>query len=422
MTGTLVFLTVSLVLILAWLLYFAGRRLAVIEWAVFFAWIQWVWSPLACYELTDLIVSKPSLLYMSFAVLSCISLMVIFFFYQRKHHKAIIEAISIELQTKNTQIVNKRRGFLFIIIGFVSKMLAKTIGEISVVGTFITFLSPLYFVGIIFLISSNLRQKVYVVIFLIALDFSFALQTSLLYKSVTWSILIGSHLDFKYRFSFLSKSVLVLVFIPVILFVQMAKGEYRANRWGTEEISALNFISDLGYVYNSTKEGDPLVLAEPTLRRLNQGHIDIRVFENISRGQSLLYGRTIVKSFASALIPRTLWTNKYGYTDRKVKELANYYGNQNAFFSVSIMAETYANFGLYGGLAFIIIFIVLIKKVYLQYLSSSTGGISNFYFAPLIFFTILRTEVDYYQWFASVILGMLSLKAIIFIVRKMGVL
>lgn len=402
----------STVMLVSYNLYYIfsnlGKKIIFIELVPVMAAIQWVLAPLFIEIIDNPLIErykieniKTESVYISYAYFSYI---VVYIFFLLKDSIRINKiSFSLEKLSLKNYKINASIGKRIVVLSLLSFLFNQltSIPVLSVVASFTAALLP---VGIIILNFSNYKYKYLFLFLFIIFSVWDAMMKAMFFKLFINMTFVFMFLDLKIKTRKLYKIALGVLIIPLLVFLQIAKKEYRKSYWNSDKSqiaslsNAIEESSDQAESSNSRLE-----LLIPLFQRLNQGYIDGKVFKEFPENQSFKNGETIVKSFVSVLVPRIFWENKYGYDNRKVKELANHKVKKNVFFTVSIMAETYANFGFIGGLLFFIFFSFLIKEYYLIILSKAINQTTLAYFAPIIFLTVFRTEIDYFQIFSNII-------------------
>jgi hypothetical protein len=395
---------------------YSNKRFYFIELTILFAIIQWLIAPsfietLKIDYLNVFQIGNKSaiILYFSLAIYCSISLLIILHFFKRKEKNKIIYSFIEDSNELKTQLKYKKLGLFYLKIGIFSSIFSFVFSAIPVIGVINSFLWNLIPIGSLFLVYSNIRNKVFIILMTLSYILLIGVKSSLFMHSVFWIIIIFLFIMLKHPIHVTIKLLFITFMLPAFAILQIAKGGYRKELWygNSENNSSISLlISNLKNSNNNTdftKKGNLAYI--PLAIRMNQAHIDGKVIKIFPNKRNFLHGFTIAKSFLSVFVPRIIWPNKYGYSNQKMIELAEHKNGGNSFFTVSIMAECYANFGFEGGLLFFIVLFFILKILYIRMLKLKINGIPFIFFVPTIFFTTIRTEIDFYQLFANIIMS-----------------
>ncbi|MFT5725086.1 MAG: hypothetical protein ACI9JN_002209 [Bacteroidia bacterium] len=386
-----------------------------IEIAVFFALIQWVLAPafmetieIEGFKPFQLITNARIISYFSYSISSFIVLFMALFLFLRKKKNVVVRRVLDEMKSPEQQGFNGKIGIIYIVVGAISSLIFALF-NIPVISVILSFLWNLIPVGIIHVIYSRIRGQFIILTLGIIYFLSIGVKTGLFFQTMIWLGIIAIFAFLKYKFPTILKLSFLILAIPGVLILQVAKHEYREKTWGDKEITgskSLLLISELKETALNIdfKESSKYTFL-PIALRMNQAHIDGKVMKNIPKRKPFQNGKTISKSFLSVFVPRPLWPGKYTYGNEKMLDLANHKLGKNAFFTVSIMGESYANFGLKGGVAFLCIFLFILKALYVRIIGQNYGRVYLLFFSPAIFYTVIRTEIDFYQIFANLIIS-----------------
>jgi len=313
-------------------------------------------------------------------------------------------------------------GITMISLGIIARLLHNFLGSISVLGPIITPLGNLVFIGSIYIYYSHNKYKNIILLTIITFTLILNIIGGLFWEFFIWTMFVLMLISSQWKTSYLFKTVVTIIAIISILLIQSVKIQYRNLTWKGERFSQFEKVMLFSkLIYES---GEEIVtdfnmrnLVLPLTDRMNQGKLDAYVFSNIPLNKNFANGRTIVNSFLGAFIPRIFWRDKPGYDTRKLAELGGYKTLGNSFLSLSPLGETYGNFGTFIGSCFLFFYGFLIN--YLHYIIIRTAKSKKYIllFSPLLFYNIIRFEVDFTHVFSGFFTGLISIFVILLILE-----
>jgi hypothetical protein len=176
-----------------------------------------------------------------------------------------------------------------------------------------------------------------------------------------------------------------------VFAIQVVKQDYRERLKSGENPSlvlmAFEYLSPSGKAW----ERDVLSLA---LVRLNQGWIVSAVMANVPSKVPFAEGETVTAAFV-ALAPRFLLPNKTkaGGRDNFRKYTGLPIGDSTSM-CICVLGEAYANFGDFGGIAFMGLFGAVFAISYSRILKWVVRHPDFLFWIPLIFYQAIKAETD----------------------------
>ena len=282
--------------------------------------------------------------------------------------------------------------------GLVSEIVSNFIGSVPVVGALVWYAALLWKLAIPVLFFSTSKKK-------LAVGLALLLLTMAVKSSLYWNFLMVTTVGVLYGYSSgalkLSRVVLIMmigVFGSVV--IQTFKHVQRSNM----EVSPMKELRTIvGSFRNETQR---YVLFESLIGRLHQGLHDSFVYDRC--GSVECSDPTIIKSAVGTLLPRFLYPDKPSFNSEKLKKLGGYTGMGNSFITISGCAEAYANYGRFGGAAFMVLFSFFIL-FYFRWLGRMFVGVPSI-FLIIPFYHVMRVEVDFYHWFTCLFYGTIILR------------
>lgn len=310
---------------------------------------------------------------------------------------------------KNYLIGKGNIGVLLIAIGVVSTIMKSFIGGPL---QYIAYLfSLLLYIGVLYTFFSDHKQRMmyltggFVIISAQAIaqgmfgELVFVLLLSVLL------MLLGKKLSTSLKFG-----LATIGFISILL-LQSIKADYRAISWrGEGEGDQSNTEAFFSLIANRLTEPGrffDLDLMFPTVNRFNQGMIVSKVLEHVPRRAPFAEGETIFVSLAATFVPRILWPDK---------PIAGGHFNMERFaglkiegysMNISPMGEAYGNFGVEGGIAFMLaygLFFSILIVLLMNYVRKKPTLILWF---PVLFLNSIQMETDILMCLNSLIKNIL---------------
>lgn len=406
---------VTAILLSLYVIIKSNKEYFFIEIAFFFALIQWLIAP-AFIESLDIkyleilqINNKNRVMdYFTYSISTVTILFLALFVFQKNKKNTIVHRVISKMKNEDQQNYNGFIGIRFLAIGVVMSLI-NSLFIIPVISVILGFMWNLIPIGLIYLLFSNTKQRYLFLAFGVLYLLILGVKSGLFFHTVIWTLILSIFFFLKHPVRSIIKIAVVLALLPVFAILQVSKTQFRAQTWTDKEVKEskssilIREFNKSSKKMNFAKNADLALI--PIAVRLNQAHIDAKVMKNIPKHKKFQNGATILKSFLSVFVPRPLWPNKYGYNNEKMITLANYKDAKNAFFTVSMQGEAYANFGYLGGGIFLVLYLFCLKWFYIKVLDTNYAGISMLFFTPAIFYTVIRTEIDFYQLFANLILN-----------------
>ncbi len=327
--------------------------------------------------------------------------------FQASYQKRFLVAID----TVKKYLVGKGNiGVLLISIGVVSTVMKSFIGGQL---QYIAYLfSLLLYIGVLYTYFSDHKQRMlylYGGLVIIAAqaiaqgmfgELVFVLLLSVLL------MLLGKKLSTSLKFG------LAIVGFIAVLLLQSIKADYRAIAWrGEGEGDQSNTEAFFSLIINRITEPGRFIdldLMFPTVNRFNQGMIVSKVLEYIPNRAPFADGETITLSLAATFVPRILWPDKpeagghmnmLRFTGLKIEGYS---------MNISPMGEAYGNFGVEGGIAFMLaygLFFSILIVILMNYVRKKPTLILWF---PVLFLNSIQIETDILMCLNSLIKNMLG--------------
>ena len=217
-------------------------------------------------------------------------------------------------------------------------------------------------------------------------------------------------------------AIFIMSFVGIFL-LQTVKASYRQAIWYNDYSgSKVEFFFSL-LVNNAININEVRSeKEETTIARYNQGWIISRIYNNIPQNHDFLGGRTYVDAFNSAILPRFLFPNKKGAGAQSREdfiEMTGYHLSRGTSMGLSILGESYGNFGLLGGTVFMFIWGVFIAK-FISFIDRlSIKDFLWIMFLPIICFNLIKAEISMMSVLNWTVKSVLFVGVVIYLLRHL---
>lgn len=341
--------------------------------------------------------------YFSFALPSLIIMGFGFFLYRKKTPddrsvvKFLVQHIRADiLKVRPSQILSLTAVALiaYIISGFLPVALKQ-------VNTFLYY--SLFACGFYILFYKNFPAKIYFLTGLIGFILLDAINsgmfTIIAYMSGLFLILIIA----EKRIPFYRKIVLLAIGIVLISFIQLFKIDLRQSYKRGDSVSTTELASQ---VLANSQQSNLESLLFPLYVRMNQGYNIALVQKRIPDQVGYLGGEYLGLSIISSFVPRLFWPDKPEAGGKENMKIYTGIFIDTWSTNVGPLGEAYGNFGVAGGLVYILAFSFFLRWAYLKFLSMCFRRPILFLWLPPIFFqTFYVMETDSMQATNSLIKG-----------------
>lgn len=361
------------------------------EIALALAAFQWIVSPLISYTIPGsmFLMSQDCGDYMMYTVPMYICFAV-GYYSNRKYFLFTIE----QMQEKCMKA--DRLSTIFIAIGIVS---ISAPVNIAVLNQFLKFASQLMYVGFLMkMIATPQKSTLYIICALTLTLFLSIIGGGMFHELVTWGIIMFL-IWFKIKKISLTKKILILFLgLLCVNTMQTVKYAFRQQVWygrgsgNSVSLFVKLMIDGIGETEAIGTEGFD------NNSRYNQGWIISRIYSHVPNSRDYFYGRTYKDAVVSSLLPRFLAPEKKGSGEQvrsDFMEMTGLYINKNTSMGLSILGESYGNFGLFGGSLFMFLWGLMIAKIMaLVNIWSKQYSFLWVLLLPIICFMLVEAEIS----------------------------
>lgn len=375
-----------------------GHHIGIRDVIAFIATLQWIIGPVMAYHLLPehelYFMSVPEKTYMNYVVPGCL---------------AFVAAMYLPLSRRNTigqkalntleEFVQDRKSLGYILIGA------------GIAFSFLARFVPGSLAFLFFLLSNMQFAGLFIILFADRTVNKWIVFAGVLGAMTLNSIALGMfhELIIWYLFTFLILAVIlklghgikILLFtagLLALLLIQSIKQEYREKTWYSVSNKSNTEIFQeilLDRLINPAKLFEPEVVSNAGAR-LNQGWIISRVMEHIPEKQSFAKGETIKQAFYASILPRFLAPGKA--TAGGQDNFERFTGLQlrgGTSMNISIIGEAYGNYGIWGGMVFMLLLGLVYNLVLIAVVHLSNKNPTLILWVPLLFFQVIKAETDF---------------------------
>ncbi len=373
-----------------------GNKILIKEIFILIALIQWVIGPILSYAFVDehdfyvMVITEDK--YMSYVLPATFLFIVGLSLSKNKHRASEVFYLSkikeLIVKHKNIDLVLTLSGFLVIQLWRFAPDSLKYI---------IVLLGSLQYIGLLFIIANPYRKskKIYITIIFLIL-FSSSLAVGMFHDFILWSFFILVFTAFIYKPTFKIKFLSMFILLFTVVAIQTIKHTYRE---GIGESFNEN-ISTVGNLVSEKVVDKDFLLSDANISsmvtRINQGWIIARILSWTPRYEPFANGETIIEALQASFMPRFLFPYKVKaggrtyFTRFTGKDISD-----NTSMGLSLLGESYANFGITGGAFFMFVigffYNYVIKFIY----TIARKRPTLIFFLPLIFLQVVKAETDF---------------------------
>jgi hypothetical protein len=385
--GLVVFLTINF-------LDELGKKLPIIELVLLMAGLQWIIGPLLDYRSNVshfkyyMYVDEST--YMGVVVPGMLFFVLGAFLFKKSYSFAdYIEYLKYFLKQ------HPRFPYLLIAGGMIASFLQS--GLPAGLSFIFFLLSQVKFIGLTYLLfkpESTYKWLIFIGIMLLTL--LTAIKTAMFHDFFLWSILMFSFVAYNLRLSLLMRLGSVLVGIVIAFIIQSVKADFRKQVWSGRNSDPLEVFTNMAMdrITNIGEHTSDEQLDEVNVR-LNQGWIISSIIKNIPRKESFAEGETIIEAIKASILPRFLDPGKKFAGGREnFEKFTGLTLARNTSMGISLMGESYANFGKFGGTIFMGVWGVFLAICIRYVLTLSQKYPTLILWLPLIFLQVVKAETE----------------------------
>lgn len=288
---------------------------------------------------------------------------------------------------------NNNMPYVLIGIGFVSGLLADNISsELSFV---FYLLDSFKFIGLFFLIISNVSLKIIPLIIVLGSIILSSLTAGMFHDLLIWVLFLAMILAIRYRPGITTKFIFVVAFVLLSVSIQLIKSDYREARWDRGEEAELGTLTK---AYEQTQAANKFYnlnsLAESNLR-INQGYIITHIMKTVPRKVPFADGSELNEILVSAIFPRFLIPDKLTAGNREIfMRYTRFPLKRSVSMGLSSVGDAYINFGILGGCLFMFLLGMFYSEVLKGFFRFSKVYPVLLLFTPMVFYYAIRPDSE----------------------------
>ena len=184
-----------------------------------------------------------------------------------------------------------------------------------------------------------------------------------------------------------------------ILLLQSIKADYRKLTWYGIDPEQSGGYTGAFFTLIADRLAEPgrffdLDLMFPTVNRFNQGMIVGKVMVHVPDRAPFAEGETIFKSLAASFVPRLLWPDKPESGGHYNMERFTGYVIQGYSMNISPLGEAYGNYGVEGGILFMLCYGLLFAFLIMILMHFVTKRPTLILWFPVLFLNSIQMETD----------------------------
>lgn len=382
------------------------------ELALLLGGIQWIISPFFSYSIGGNVykMSQPCNEYMMYTVAMYIAFMIGFYYFRKPMtlgRDALIKYCKTTGKVANIFVL-VGLIFMFVPINNSSLLFLKVLA------------SYLFFIGFILKMYMNPHRSTLYLLVSLGIEFINSIHIGMFHELLMWGIFMVVTWFYINQVSLRSRILILFLSFLCVFLLQTVKSVYRQAIWYN------NFSGNKIELFFSLLVDNAINLNEiqsekrTTVARYNQGWIISRIYDNIPQNRDYFYGRTYIDAINSAIVPRFLVPNKKGAGDQSREDfikMTGYHLSKSTSMGLSILGESYGNFGLYGGIIFMFLWGTFIAKVVSFIDKLSIKHFLWTIFLPLICFNLIKAEISMMSVLNWTVKSLLFVLFIIYIIH-----
>lgn len=391
------------------------RWIPIGEIALAMAAFQWIISPLITYTIPNPMfkMSQDCSTYMMYTVpMYCC------FVYGYEKFKRPFTFTIDEMQEKclSAEYLAKT----FIVIG----LLTSVMPAVTLIAQIVKYLSQLMYIGFIMLMIAKPQRATLYFVTPVIITLLYSIRGVMFHELMTWGLmLLLIWLKIK-RFGIIRKIVVIALCLVCVNTIQTIKFAYRQSAWHGGGANVSMFVNLM--INNVSSSATSNEQGYDNNSRYNQGWIISMIYNHVPNKHDYFYGRTYKDAVIAALLPRFLVPNKKGagqQVQSDFREMTGHPLKKNTSMGLSVLGESYGNFGLLGGAVFMFLWGVFIARI-MSWVNNWAYNKSFLWILllPIIGFVLVEAEISMITVLNWTIKGLIFSFIIIYYCRRKGVI
>lgn len=366
-----------------------GHRIPILELLLLIAGMQWIIGPVIEYQSGfdhfryHMYVEE--VIYVSYVVPAYLALCAVIFYGIYKESRLKFDLDSFEDYTYF--------GIIFLLFGIVFGLLENVVPDNI---KFVFFLLGNFkYVGALILLFSTKRWHRYVFYGTILFLFVESLRSALFHDFILWGTFFYMFWAYKVKPAIVTSLAIMASGFILATGIQLVKADFRSLVWNGYTGNKVELFIDIltrkisgGFVEDKQEQGALNV-------RLNQGWIISAIMENTPKKVPYAKGETVSEAVYASVLPRFLMPEKEGAGGVKnFEKFTGLFLNKGTSMGLSVVGEAYANYGVYGGIAFMGVFgalLIFFWRLILKWVGRMPVIL---FFIPLFWLQVVKAETE----------------------------
>ncbi len=375
-----------------------GHKIEPRDLVAFFSVLQWVFGPILAYNVLPFDVlywmDVPEEVYMNYVVPATLAF-ILGMYFPLVSDKSVTD----EHLEKVKEYLKTNKYVAFILTGgglfaqFASKYVPGSLGFLFLL------LSNLQFVGVYLLLFTDSKFKWLFFGGVMGLVISSAILMGMFGELVLHLIFSFVVVGIVLKIPIYGKIAMISLGFLMILVLQASKEEYRMATWyATSSKSNSEIFKDIivEKITNPSSLFEASVL-ENMGARTNQGWIIARIMGHMPKKRDFVKGETIITAIYAGILPRVLAPNKAKAGGKaNFERFTGTWLPESTSMDISLMGEAYANYGVKGGIVFMLIIGLFYNWIIIRIIKISKNDHAVLVlFIPLMFNQVVKAETDF---------------------------
>ena len=376
-----------------WYMESLGRGSAIMQIMQVIASFQWILGPIIAYhfggETLKYRMYVPEDVYMDFAVPA-----VIFFMLGLRIFNSRVSLNTIASYVKQGGL-SSIHIFLLMLIGLTVEFIVPFIPRSLYFAAYI--LAQFKYIGLLYFIVVDHRLRWHFTFAIFLLSLISSAEEGLFHGLILWSALIFSYICVVIQFSRFRKIIIFAISIFLMISLQTIKGDYRELIAASSSTNQSNISILIDMLMGSTldnNDGESKTDIGDLNARLNQGWIISAVMNNVPSKQPFVEGETVITAVSDSLIPRFLLEKRNVLVSDNFKKFTGLELGIATSMGISVLGESYVNFGVFGGVIFMFFWGVIIATLMKIIIEMSKNHPTIILWTPLIFLQMVKAETE----------------------------
>lgn len=296
-------------------------------------------------------------------------------------------------QRRLMRLVDRRNyfgiGIVLVSVSFAAQFFAGVAP--SGLAFFFHLCSQLRYVGALYFLFSDHRARYFLAAASCLPLFFASAESGMFHDLILWLAMLSTFWIARRKWELMPKLVFITAGAVFVFTIQVIKQDYR------EKLEAGKDPSLIGEVIGAISqdrflEDDVISLATA---RLNQGWIISATMLNVPYREPYANGETIKTAVFAAIMPRLLDQGKKGAGGQEnFRRFTGLPIQQGTSMGISPLGEAYVNFGVEGGIAFMLVFGIVFSLLYRFVAGKVVRYPDLMFWIPLVFYQGIKAETE----------------------------